>query len=201
MVTKFPRSGDGGWGRRATTASLKAHVLHAHEKASLAARSRLSRAGRRHTVSGGHGSLASRPAQPPFAGRADRARRTRRSPRSPAAGPWARHARNDRPRARARPAAAQRQQAWRPVAHRRVPGLLGTRHADRARAETSAPRQELVRRPRRVSVCWPRSRSHRPTPGPAGRATGARLLAGLQLLAIDPIAPIAMRIGAVGERA
>jgi hypothetical protein len=33
-------------GRRPTTAPLTAHVLHAHEKASLAAPSRLSRAGR-----------------------------------------------------------------------------------------------------------------------------------------------------------
>ena len=43
IVTKYLRSGDGGRGRRPTTASLQAHVLHAREKASLAARSRFSR--------------------------------------------------------------------------------------------------------------------------------------------------------------
>ena len=46
MVTEYSRRGHKGRGRRPTTPPLQAHVLHAHEKASLAEPSRLSQAGR-----------------------------------------------------------------------------------------------------------------------------------------------------------
>ena len=63
--------------------------------------------------------------------------------------------------------------------------------------ETSALRQELVRWPRRGSSLLAAIEVTRTARrlGPRAAPLAPRLLAGLQLLAIDPIAPIAMRIG------
>jgi hypothetical protein len=63
--------------------------------------------------------------------------------------------------------------------------------------ETSAPRHELVRWPRRVSSLLAAIEVTRTARRLGARATplAPGPLAALQLLAIDPIAPIAMRIG------
>jgi hypothetical protein len=68
--------------------------------------------------------------------------------------------------------------------------------------ETSALRQELVRWPRRVSGLLAAIEVTRTVRrlGPRAAPLAPRPLAGLQLLAIDPIAPIAMRIGGTMRR-